>query len=317
MRVLITGAYGFVGRYMAREMAEAGYPVLATDIVSPEKAEGIFPEGTEYFQCDLLDLSELERLISDAAPDLVVHLAAQSSGRVSISRPAETFRVNIFGFINLLEVLRKIGNNPRVLAVGSGEEYGRKKSPDMPLKEDAAIDPANPYAASKASQTIIAMQYQRTYGLDILGTRSFNHTGPGQSELFVFPSFAKKCAGIAYGGNEPLLKTGNLEIIRDFLDVRDVVRAYRILSEEGKPGRVYNVCSGEGLKLKEGLDIIIEQFDIEVEIDKDPELFRPADVPVFIGDNSRLSGETGWKRIISAEKMLSALADYWKSRYSR
>ena len=316
MRVLITGAYGFVGRYMAREMAESGYEVLAADIIDPGRAEKALPEGTVYRKCDLLAGREVNGLLGEHPPDLVIHLAALSSGRKSILDPLDTFRTNIIGFVNLLEGVRNSGRDIRVLAVGSGDEYGRKEPEQMPISEDAAIEPANPYAASKASQTIIGLQYHRTYNLDLVATRSFNHTGPGQTDTFVLPSFARKCAEIEAGIREPVLRTGNLEIVRDFLDVRDVVRAYRMLCEKGGSGKVYNVCSGEGLKLKEGLDIIVEQFDIDVDKGKDPELFRPADVPVFIGDNSMLSEETGWKRGISGQEMLTDLVVYWRSLYS-
>ncbi len=315
MRVLITGAYGFVGRYMAREMAEAGFEVLATDIIDPDEAKKALPEGAAYRECNLLSGNEVNGLLEEPLPGLVIHLAALSSGRKSISAPLETFRTNIIGFVNLLEGVRRSGGDIRVLAVGSGEEYGRKRPGEMPISEDAAIGPANPYAASKASQTIIGLQYHRTYDMDLVATRSFNHTGPGQTDTFVLPSFARKCAEIAAGAREPVLRTGNLEIVRDFLDVRDVVKAYRMLCEKGRAGKVYNVCSGEGLKLKEALDIMVEQFDIDVDKGKDPELYRPADVPVFVGDNSMLSEETGWKRNITATEMLSDLVDYWRSLY--
>jgi len=301
---------------MIRELYEAGHDVIASDIVSPSETESLFPEGTEYIECDLLGSEGVGAMVEEAEPDLIFHLAAQSSGGISISKPLETFRINIIGFINLMEAVRLSGREIRVVAVGSGEEYGKKDPGQMPLGEDAQVDPANPYAASKASQTVIAIQYHRTYGIDVMATRSFNHTGPGQTDTFVFPSFARKCSEIASGLRKPLLRTGNLDIVRDFTDVRDVVTAYRLLAAEGIPGKVYNVCSGEGLKLRDGLDIIIAQFDIDVEIGRDPDLFRPADVPVFIGDNSRLSDETGWKRKIPAAKMMSDLVEYWRSRYS-
>jgi GDP-4-dehydro-6-deoxy-D-mannose reductase len=316
MRALITGAYGFVGKYVAAELGEAGYSLILSDIAEPEVMANPPAAGSIYQQCDLLNFEDLSRMIREHQPGLIVHLAAQSSGGRSISNPGETFRTNISGFVNLMEGVRKYGEGSRVLAVGSGEEYGGKSPGEMPLGENSLPEPGNPYAASKVAQTMIATQYYRTYGIDVVATRSFNHTGPGQTDTFVLPSFARKCAEIEAGLREPVLKTGNLDIVRDFLDVRDVARAYRLLAEKGRAGRIYNVCSGEGLKLEEALDIIIAQFDIDVEKGKDPGLFRPADVPVFIGDNSRLVEETGWKKKISVDEMLSGLADYWRNRYA-
>jgi GDP-4-dehydro-6-deoxy-D-mannose reductase len=320
MRAIVTGAYGFVGRYLTRELAEAGYEVLAEDIIdlhSRYRSDPDFetlPEGVIYKKCDLLNASAVERLVKDWNPDYVFHLAAQSSGALSFKEPAGTFRTNVIGFLNLIEAVRKNKASARILAVGSCEEYGKRPSEEMPLYENAAIEPANPYAASKAAQNILALQYSRSFGMDIIVTRSFNHTGPGQSVAFVFPSFAKQCARIKAGIREPVIKTGNLDILRDFLDVRDVVRAYRLIVEKGTAGQVYNVCSGEGINLKAALKMMIEEAGIKVDIQTAPDLLRPVDVPVFTGSNRKLRNDTGWERKIPAKEMISDLLKYWYSQ---
>ena len=320
MRAIVTGAYGFVGRYLTRELAEAGYEVLAEDIIdlcpSNRSANGFeeLPEGVVYKKCDLLNASAVEKLVKEWNPDAVFHLAAQSSGALSFEDPVGTVRTNVLGFLNLIEAVRKNKKSARILAVGSCEEYGKRPSEEMPLSENAGIEPANPYAASKAAQTILALQYSRAFDMDIIVTRSFNHTGPGQSIRFVLPSFARQCARVKAGIDAPVIKTGNLDVLRDFLDVRDVVRAYRALVEKGEKGHIYNVCSGEGLNLQNALKMIINEAGITVDIQTDPDLLRPVDVPVFTGSNRKLRNDTGWERKITAKEMISDLLKYWCER---
>jgi len=320
MRAIVTGAYGFVGRYLTRELAEAGYEVLAEDIIdlcpSNRSATGFeeLPDGVVYKKCDLLNASAVEKLVKEWNPDAVFHLAAQSSGALSFKDPVGTVRTNVLGFLNLIEAVRRNKKSSRILAVGSCEEYGKRPLEEMPLSENASIEPANPYAASKAAQTILALQYSRAFDMDIIVTRSFNHTGPGQSITFVLPSFARQCARVKAGIDAPVIKTGNLDVLRDFLDVRDVVRAYRVLVEKGETGHIYNVCSGEGLNLQNALNMIINEAGITVDIQTDPDLLRPVDVTVFTGSNRKLRDDTGWERKITAKEMISDLFKYWCER---
>ncbi len=320
MRAIVTGAYGFVGRYLTRELADAGYEVLAEDIIdlypSSRSATGFeaLPDGVVYQKCNLLNASAVEKLVKEWNPDAVFHLAAQSSGALSFKDPVGTVRTNVLGFLNLIEAVRKNKGSARILAVGSCEEYGKRSSEEMPLSENADIEPANPYAASKAAQTILALQYFRAFNMNIIVTRSFNHTGPGQSTTFVFPSFARQCARVKAGIDKPVIRTGNLDILRDFLDVRDVVRAYRLLVEKGETGHVYNVCSGEGLNLQDALKMMIDEAEITVDIQTDPDLLRPVDVPVFTGSNRKLCDDTGWERKIAAKEMITDLLKYWCER---
>ncbi|HMA76766.1 MAG TPA: GDP-mannose 4,6-dehydratase [Candidatus Krumholzibacteriaceae bacterium] len=320
MKAIVTGAYGFVGRHLTRELLGAGYEVLAEDIVdvnSSHRSSALIdglPEGVVYKKCDLMNAPAVDKLIKYWNPDAVFHLAAQSSGALSFKYPADTVKTNFIGFLNLVEAVRKNRKKARILAVGSCEEYGKRSRRDMPLSENTPIEPVNPYAASKAAQSVLALQYVRSFDMNLIVTRSFSHTGPGQSVTFVFPSFARQCARIKAGSAKPVIKTGNLDIFRDFLDVRDVVRAYRLIVEKGETGNVYNVCSGEGLNLGDALRMMVEEAGIKVNIETDPDLIRPVDVTVFTGNNKKMRDCTGWERRISVEQMISDLLEYWYSR---
>ena len=183
----------------------------------------------------------------------------------------------------------------------------------MPLRETSPIEPVSPYAASKAAQNVLAMQYHRAFGIEVIATRSFSHTGPGQTTVFVLPSFAKQCAEIKAGLREPVMNTGNLEVARDFLDVRDVVEAYILLAGKGTPGSTYNVCSGSGLELKKAVELLTGLTGVKVKVEPDPRLFRPADVPVLTGDNGRLVRDCGWSAAIGRERMLADLFAWWEA----
>ncbi|MCX5753800.1 MAG: GDP-mannose 4,6-dehydratase [Candidatus Krumholzibacteria bacterium] len=318
MRSLITGASGFAGAYLVRELAAAGHEVIATDLVAPSG----LPEGIVYRRCDLLDGGAVRTLVADVRPDYLFHLAAQSSAARSFEEPRPTLETNVFGTLNVLESVRALhracpgaktrSGKVRVLSVGSSEEYGRRPRSAMPLGEGSPIEPVSPYAVSKAAQTMLALQYERSFDLDVVATRSFGHTGPGQDVRFVLPAFARQCAEIRTGKREPVVKVGNLDVVRDFLDVRDVVRAYRSIAEEANEPGVYNVCSGSGLDLRDALDFLVRACGVPVRIKEDPRLVRPADIPVLVGDNTRLRLSCGWKQEHSTEAMLGALFEYWE-----
>jgi len=331
MRALVTGAAGFVGRYMMVELSLNGYDVVGIDIadsIDPGSLEQILSwlePGSdadidslpiEYKKCSVLDEKFLSSVIEDTEPDSIVHLAAQSSAGRSFKDPRETVEVNFLGSLNLFETARAYvgptgGGGVTILSVGSSEEYGIRSEDEMPLVESAPLDPASPYAVSKAAQEMLARQYSRTFRLKIVSTRSFNHTGPMQSDRFVLPSFARQCAMIKAGLMEPVITVGNVDVVRDFTDVRDTVRAYRLLLERGGSGEVYNVCSGSGVKLAEALDILVRMAGIEISVNVDNELLRPSDIPVLIGSNEKLKREVSWERRFSTEDMLSDLLNYW------
>lgn len=333
-RALITGACGFVGRYLLHELNSAGYEVIATDI--PESHAGdvregiglteafpslLFPENVVYRKCDLRDRGAVEDLIRETEPSVLLHLAAQSSAAASFTDPGGTLEVNVFGMLHLLEAVRTImgagnagGRSVKILSIGSSDEYGRRRPDEMPLDEETRIEPVSPYAVSKATQSMLSLQYCRAYDIDVVVTRSFSHTGPGQTDRFALPSFARQCAEIKAGVREPTIRVGNMDVVRDYLDVRDVVRAYRLLVEKGTKGAVYNVCSGAGLRLRDALDTLIKRAAVEITVETDPALLRPADVPVLIGKNERLRSDSGWNPLISTDTMLGDLARYWECR---
>ena len=333
MRALVTGAYGFVGRHLVGELVSSGYEVSATDIaVSPggatsgsdDTAAGAgpgaidgpgFPAGIPFKGCDLLDGESVKALLGECRPDYVFHLAAQSSAALSFVDPRGTIETNVISTLNILEALKESagsGHGSRMLSIGSSEEYGRRLEEEMPLGEDSPIEPVSPYAVSKVAQGLLSLQYHRSYGIDVVLTRSFGHTGPGQTDRFVLPAFAKQCAQIEAGLKEPMLAVGNLEVVRDFLDVRDVVKAYRLLAEKGRCGEAYNVCSGLGIRLNDALDTLIGMVRLPIKVETDPDLLRPADVPVMIGDNSKLCKDTGWTPGIQVDGMLSGLMEFWR-----
>lgn len=340
MRAMVTGACGFVGRHLVRELAESGYEVLATDrhdaspphIIGDIEAGGrgepkkritidgtttelTLSDGIVYRGCNLLDGGRVAALVAEWRPGAVFHLAAQSSAAVSYTDPRGTLETNIFGTLNLLEAVRGCEGGPvRFLSVCSSEEYGRRTREEMPLTEESPIEPVSPYAVSKVAQGMLTLQYGITYGIETVVTRSFGHTGAGQTDRFVLPSFAKQCAAATDGLVEPVVRVGNLDVVRDFLDVRDVAVAYRALLERGVSGTVYNVCSGTGLKLRNALEELIRDAGGGIEVVTDPERLRPVDVPVMIGDNTALRRDTGWKVRVPTDRMLRDLFTYWKER---
>ena len=337
MRTLVTGACGFVGAYLVRELTSAGYEVLATDVVElpvqakPRGGAGSaaarpecvsLPEGIAYRRCDILDGDALKDLVSNTRPDCIFHLAAQSSAATSLEEPRQTLETNVFGTLNVLEAVRRASpscppaktasGKTRILSIGSAEEYGARSSAEMPLDEESPVRPASPYAVSKAAQTMLALQYARSFAIDVVATRSFSHTGPGQTDRFVLPAFARQCAAIKAGTGDAIVKVGRLDVVRDFLDVRDVVRAYRMIAERGIEGYVYNVCSGHGLSLERALAFFITASGMDVKVVEDSARLRRSDIPMLIGNNGKLTRECGWEPQFSIETMLQNLFEHWE-----
>jgi GDP-4-dehydro-6-deoxy-D-mannose reductase len=302
-RVLVTGARGFVGRHLAAALQADGAAVDGLDL--PVAAPDTDPDwlvhrrrlGAAGGGDDAA--RELAACLAAGRYEVVYHLAGQSSAGASFQDPAGTVVANLLGTLELLEALRLLAADgarpPLVIAVGSAEEYGAAATTDRPCREDDPVLPLSPYGTSKAAATQLCGQYHRGFGLPVLATRSFNHTGPGQDSRFVFPSFAAQIAAIEAGRQEPVLRTGDLTPVRDFLDVRDVVAAYRLLAEHGRPGRVYNVCSGSALTIGDGLRILLELAATTVRVATDTDRLRPADIPRLVGDPGALRRETGWR----------------------
>lgn len=284
MRVLITGSGGFVGRQLSPHLASAGHEVIGRDL-----------------DLDVTDADALTRTLEEIAPDALVHLAAVSSVALSARDPDLAFRVNFLGSRAVLEAVSDLAPRARVLFVSSGEVYG-VGGPDAPaFDERAALRPRSPYARSKACADLLAAGYAER-GLDVVRVRPFNHSGPGQSEHFVLPSFARQLAEIAAGRREPRLRVGNLDSVRDFLDVEDVIRAYGQLLDASVPAGVYNLASGQGRRVGDVLDALIARAGVDVSVEIDPARFRPTDRGV--GDATRLQRATGWRPGIPFETTL-------------
>lgn len=283
-RVLIFGIGGFVGPYLAREFEKNGYEVIGSDMVEVE--------GVKCVKVNLLDTEAVDRVINENKVDVIVNLAAVSSVGSSWSMPQTTISVNVLGALNIMEAARKMDMQPHILFVGSSEEYAIS---DSDINENTPLNANNPYGISKATQESFAAIYRERYGMKIHCVRPFNHTGVGQKENFVLPSFAKQVAEITKSGKPGIIKVGNLTAIRDFSDVRDVVRAYRMIVEQDNCETIYNVGSGKCYKIEELLDFLISLSNQEIEVQIDPERFRPVDTPRICCDNTKIREELGWE----------------------
>lgn len=268
-QTLVIGAAGFVGKYLTKELESNGHRVYVADI----------PE------LNILDVDSLEKKFSETTFDYVVNLAAISSVGASWKDPVMTLEVNVRGTLNILNAVQKHCPKAKVLLIGSAEEYAPK---DAPLTEDDLLEASNPYGITKIAQENFAELYRKKYGMKIVCTRSFNHTGIGQNTNFVLPSFVKQVADIEKSGKPGKIFVGNLAVSRDFSDVRDVVFTYRKLLENDTEYTVYNVGSGKANKLSDLLDYIISLASVPVEVCVDPEKFRPVDLPYLCADNSRI-----------------------------
>jgi GDP-4-dehydro-6-deoxy-D-mannose reductase len=291
VRVLVTGARGFVGRYVAAEIERRGGEVVAID-----RADA-----------DVCDGPAIAALVAGTRPDAVVHLAAQPRVAASFADPAGTFRTNVLGTVAVLEAVRAHAPRARLVVASSAEVYGAPRAVDLPLAEAAPLAPVNPYGASKVAQEAVALQYWRGFGLDVVVTRVFNAIGPGQSTDFALPSFAAQLGAIARGEAPAVLRVGNLDAERDLTDVRDVARAYGALVERGEPGGVYNICSGVVLSMREALDRLVAASGVDVRVEVDAARLRPSDAPRLAGDASRLAAATGWRPEIPLDRTLAEL----------
>ena len=319
MRVLVTGITGFVGSHFAEFALAEGAEVFGS-YRWRSKTENIdhLRDRVTLIECDLRDLSSVNELVASSRPDFIIHLAAQSYVHASWHSPAETFNTNTISQVNLLEAVRAQGKAaPRFLAIGSSEEYGLVHEDELPIKESNPLRPLSPYAVSKVTQDLMAYQYFKSYALPIVRARAFNHEGPRRGDVFVTSNFARQIAEIEAGGREPTILVGNLKAVRDYTDVRDIVRGYWLLLGRGEPGQVYNLCSGRGWAIQEILDFLLgESINTSIRVREDPARLRPSDVPVLIGDCSRLTA-LGWKPRIPFEQTLRDLLGYWRERARR
>jgi GDP-4-dehydro-6-deoxy-D-mannose reductase len=296
VKAVVTGSGGFVGRELVRHLRASGDEVTELD-----RASG----------ADVTDPQAMRAAITGARPDAVYHLAAVSHVGASWSAPLAAFRVNAEGALNVLRACTEAGVE-RVLVVGSSEEYGAVREEDLPLTEEAPLRPLTPYGASKVAAGYLALQAHLADGLGVVRTRSFSHTGPSQSDRFVIPALARRIAQAEREGRKEV-PVGNLEPVRDFSDVADVVRAYRLLVEQGEPGEVYNVCSGVGRSVAEVAEHLLRLARHPIELVPDPELLRPVEVPRLVGSNHRLRKATGWEPEVPLEETLARVLERWRA----
>ena len=300
-KALITGSQGFVGHYLRQELEHHGYTVTGLDIQT----------GEDVLEIDLLDKTAVESVIEQLQPDVVFHLAGQANVAKSWAIPQKTVELNVIAAINLMEAVRQKKTDCRMVLVGSSDQYGNLGEAGKLVSESVATNPQTPYAVSKKTQEEMASVYAKAYGLNISMTRSFNHAGAGQGKGFLFPDFAAGIVAVERG-EQTCLRVGNLTAKRDFTHVKDVVRAYRLIAEQGRTGEVYNVGSGRTYSAQEILDKMCSLALCQIPIEQDAAKMRPSDTPVICCDHTKLTEHTGWQPEISIDVMVQEMLDAWR-----
>ena len=312
-RALITGITGFVGSHLAEYLLNEGLDVHGIlRWRSKDNNIRTIRQEIKLEEGDLLDAHSLYGVIEKIKPDFIFHLAAQSYVVSSWASPVNTLEVNVIGSANLFEAVRKAKLDVPIQIACSSEEYGKVHPDEVPIKETNPLRPLSPYAVSKLAMDYLGYQYFESYGLRILRTRGFNHTGPRRGDVFAESTFAKQIAEIEKGLREPVVYVGNLDAKRDYTDVRDMARGYYLAVLKGKPGEVYNICSGKAWVIGDVLKYLLSLSKVKVEVKKDPKRMRPSDVQILLGDNSKFTKATGWKPEIPLEKTLEDLLNYWR-----
>ncbi len=312
MRALITGSAGFVGQHLIRYLLQE----TDLDIVGSVYFKLPLPDHdsprVHFEHADLQDEVIVNDLIARWRPDYIFHLAGQSFVPYSWKNPWRTFDQNVHIQLNVFRAMIQAGLDARILVVGSGDEYGAIEPEDLPIDEQTPLRPISPYAVSKIAQEMLGWQYHHSHGVHAVRVRPFNHIGPGQRDMFVASSFARQIAEIEAGLKPPVLRHGNLDARRDFTDVRDVVRAYWLLVNQGQPGDVYNVGSGRAVSIQEMLDIFLSMSRVPIRTEMDPARMRPSDIPVIVCDPGKLHRATGWRAEIPLERTLADILDAWR-----
>ncbi|HTL32208.1 MAG TPA: GDP-mannose 4,6-dehydratase [Kofleriaceae bacterium] len=312
MKYVITGCFGFVGRYLVEAIshAEPDAAIVGVDRSAPPED---FPKIARAATFDLLDLAQLTAVIREEQPDRLVHLASLSSVGRSWHEPVQSFTNNTNIFLDAIECVRLQSPKTRVLSIGSSEQYGLVKQADLPLRETTQQRPLSPYAVARVAQEHLGDVYVRGYGLDLVATRSFNHVGARQSPQFVISALAKQFADVSRG-RASVIKVGTTSVVRDFLDVRDVVSAYLALLANGARGEVYNICSGRGVSIADVIGILADIARVKPTLETDPQLVRPVENEVVIGDHGKITAAVGWRPTITLETALQDVYDYWRDQ---
>lgn len=310
MKALIIGAAGFVGSYLIKHLKSTyDWELHVTKLPN----EALDEEGVQIHDLDILKPAEVRDLLENVKPDYIFHLAAQSSVALSWKNPALTVDINIKGTLNILDSIREIPEyHPNVLLIGSGEEYGYIHADETPVHEEVTPRPGNIYAATKACQNMLGSIYARAYGMNLIMVRAFNHIGPTQTPIFVAADFCRQVAEIEAGLKPPVLHVGNLSAKRDFTDVRDVVRAYGLLVQNGKAGETYNIGSGHAISIQELLDMILSLSTVKISVETDPERLRPSDIPIIEADIQKLQSVIQWQPEIELNQTLLETLNYWR-----
>ena len=313
-RALIIGATGFVGNYLVKELLVNHDMEIHVTKLPKEQLEVSQNEYNMIHNLDILNRDDIANILYEIRPDYIFHLAAQSSVSIAWKNPGLTVDVNIKGSINVMEAIREMFYKPKVLLIGSGEEYGHILENEIPISEESRLRPGNIYAATKVCQNMIGNIYSRAFNMDVMMVRAFNHIGPGQSSIFVVSDFCRQVAEIEAGLKKPVMYVGNLEVKRDFTDVRDIVRAYALLIKTGSAGETYNVGSGHSYTIREVLDEIISLSSEKIKVEIDMNKIRPVDVPIIEADITKINQITGWKPLIPLRQTLQETLDYWRAR---
>jgi GDP-4-dehydro-6-deoxy-D-mannose reductase len=314
MKSLVTGAEGFAGSHLVEYLLAQGEEVIAL-VLQDEKPPNLahLLSRVDLQPADVCDRERVFQLLRDARPQRIYHLAAMSSPADSFRDPRFTYEVNFVGTLNLLAAWRKLELDCRFLYVSSADVYGLAEAKDLPLREDAPLRPASPYAGSKAAAEFLALQFSAGYGLPIVRVRPFNHTGPRQSDAFVCSSLARQVVEIDAGSRPPAVTLGNVDARRDFSDVRDIVRGYHLLLEKGEPGEVYQLCSGRAVSISDILRMLTLSALTPIRVEVDESKVRVQDARELVGDFSKAQRAVGWVPEYALETTLQDLKRYWEN----
>lgn len=312
-KALITGINGFVGSHLAELLVSEGYRVSGLALLpNLDRLEAVRSQ-VSVTSGDIRDKTLIEKVLSDTSPDYIYHLAGSAFLPDAEADPRLVYETNVFGTLNVLDGARSARLNAKTLIVGSGEVYGHVPEERLPVNEEVPLNPVSPYGVTKACADLLAYQYATTYRMDVIRARPFNHIGPRQSEQFVCSSFAKQIAEIEFGIRPPFIYVGNLEVKRDFTDVRDVARAYRIILENGRRGEVYNVGRNRSWRIGDLLALLLQESNVkEIRLERRENLTRPHDISVMLCDASKLERQWGWKPEIPIDQTIRDLLDYWR-----
>ncbi len=307
---LITGISGFLGSHLAEFLMTQGWSISGTIRQNTSNLTHI-RDKIALFSCDIMNKAQTEAAVQETRPAVIFHLAAQSLPSVSWTQPEVTFQANVLGTLNLLEAVRQARLDPMLVVFGSSAEYGPSTPEENPIKEDRSLHPPSPYGVSKVATSLLALLYCRAFGMNVIIVRPFFVVGP-RKVGDVCSDFARGIAA-AEKGEQRSLKVGNLDSVRDFLDVRDAVQALWLLFSKAKAGEIYNLCSGVGHKIQTVLDILLSMASRPIFVERDPNHLRAVDQPIVIGDNSRLRA-LGWAPQVALNESLVRILDYWRSQ---